>query len=175
MDLTLTPRPLREAKKNGTAPTSRLPMPVRWLYVLENGTIGTLDDNNRFVGPEIPDADNPIVGRIAYWTDDESTKINLNTASEPTPWDTPRSTNQTDFLYGRYQPAQKEYQRYSGHAFTTALSPVLYPGRPSLTVAEKEQIYGIIPRVAPGGTRGGTVAASAIPNPDADRLFSHGG
>ncbi len=36
-----------------------------------------------------PRADNPIVGRTAFWTDDESCKINVNTAADGAFWDTP--------------------------------------------------------------------------------------
>lgn len=45
---------------------------VGWLYVLQDGSIlDTLP---------VLDAANPVVGRYAWWTDDASTRINLNTA-----------------------------------------------------------------------------------------------
>ena len=47
----------------------------QWLYVLADGSIGYLDSNNRFVGSVAPDADNPMVSRVAFWTDDESCKV----------------------------------------------------------------------------------------------------
>src|SRR5690606_4663564 len=47
----------------------RLAMPTRWLYLLEDGTV-TAD----------PTQGSPVI-RFAFWTDDESSKINLNTAS----------------------------------------------------------------------------------------------
>jgi len=62
-------------------------MPVRWLYVLRDGTLtapskveadgleATWEDDER-----APTASNPIVGRIAFWTDDETSKVNVNTA-----------------------------------------------------------------------------------------------
>ena len=79
----------------------RLPMPVRWMYVLKDGTM-TVPDNTTVPGsgtvtsaawsgtnPSLtPTAANPIVGRVAFWTDDESAKVNVNTASEGTYWDT---------------------------------------------------------------------------------------
>ena len=34
-------------------------------------------------------AKNPVVGRAGFWSDDESTKLNINTATEGTFWDTP--------------------------------------------------------------------------------------
>lgn len=49
-------------------------MPLRWVYVRQDGT---LDDSEK---PSLTDQKNPITGRFAWWTDDESTKINVNTA-----------------------------------------------------------------------------------------------
>ena len=150
------------AMKSGALNDSRLPMPVRWLYVLQDGSVGYLDSSGVFVGATEATRENPIVGRMAFWTDDESSKLNINTSSEPTPWDTPRSTNKVDFDYGRYQPARKEYQRYPGHPMMTGLSPVLFPDT-DLTADQKEQIYDVIPRVVPGGTVGETRAATVPP------------
>ena len=119
-------------------PVPALPMPAQWLYVLRDGSI---------MGPEavaklgIGLETNPIVGRTAFWVDDESAKVNMNTASEGTYWDTPvvsteqdsgnvssagavTSTNSSLSLAAS-QPARGEYQRYSGHPATTCLSPVL--------------------------------------------------
>lgn len=48
-----------------------MPMYVQWLYVLQDGAISQVP---------LP-AGNPVVGRFAYWVDDESSKINVNTAS----------------------------------------------------------------------------------------------
>lgn len=152
----------------------RLPMPVRWLYVLRDGTLGHLADGSlAFVGAKKPTAENPIVGRIAFWADDESSKINVNTASEPTPWDTPRAINKDDMDYGRYQPAKNEFQRYPGHPSTTALGPVLFPGKgDSLEGAKKEALYSVLPRVVQGGTASGQQRAGWILQPDEDRLFA---
>lgn len=143
----------------GVKPTGgdsqRVPMPVEWLYVLKDGTLGSLNSENEFTGPVQPTAANPITGRIAFWTDDESAKLNINTASEPTPWAVPTFFHEKDASYARYQPVNGEYQRYPGHPATTALSPVLFPGLDP-TVAQKESIYDIIPKVGPGGSRAGT-------------------
>lgn len=103
-----------------------VPMPVKWLYVLENGDMvapaatGT-PNQVRVAGSD----KSPIVGRMAFWTDDETCKINLNTASEGNFWDTPRAQGVTDFNIAAFQPVQNEYQRYPGHPATTCLSPVL--------------------------------------------------
>ena len=78
------------------------PMPVRWLYVLQNGDIVPPQPGPDSTTVNVPGAtkDNPIVGRVAFWTDDETAKININTASGsfaqwngqeiPGTWDTPR-------------------------------------------------------------------------------------
>ena len=150
--------------------SGKLPMPVRWIYVLEDGTTGTLDDDLNFVaalGSEgvKPTKQNPITGRMAFWTDDESCKVNLNTASEPTPWDVPRAGGKADRDYGLHQPAKREYQRFPGHPATTALSPVLLPGRDPkqpVTVEQKDAIYNLVPRIATGGSRSATRVVAGI-------------
>ncbi|MDB6119718.1 MAG: Verru Chthon cassette protein, partial [Verrucomicrobiaceae bacterium] len=141
----------------GGGDAQRLPMPVEWLYVLKDGSLGALDDAGHFSGASTPAVDNPIVGRIAFWTDDESSKVNINTASEPTAWALPTFFSETDAAYARYQPAHGEFQRYPGHPATTALSPVLFPGR-VLSVLDKDDIYNLVPKIGPGGTRSATVA-----------------
>jgi uncharacterized protein (TIGR02600 family) len=159
------------------------PMPLTWMYVLRDGTLtvpsGTQNGGHTAVWSGVPaqyapSAVNPIVGRFAFWTDDESCKLNLNTSSEPTPWDTPRALNRGDLNYGNYQPAQKEYQRFPGHPFMTALSPVFFPNQ-VLNTGQLAAIYSLIPRVQYGGSAGGTVnVVSASPiNPDGDRLFAN--
>lgn len=135
----------------------RVPMPVEWLYVLKDGTLGTLNADHEFSGPAPASARNPIVGRIAFWTDDESAKVNINTASEPTPWAVPTFFYEQDAGFARYQPVGGEFQRYPGHPATTALSPILFPGQ-TLTPAQRESIYDLVPKIGPGGSRGGTRA-----------------
>ncbi|MBB5031401.1 Verru_Chthon cassette protein A [Prosthecobacter vanneervenii] len=139
--------------------SQRLPMPVEWLYMLQDGTLGTLDADNKFVGPVPATAANPIVGRIAFWGDDESTKVNINTASEPTAWAVPTFFHEEDAGYARYQPANGELQRYPGHPATTALSPILFPGK-TLTKEDKDIIYGLTPKIGVGGSNSATVPYS---------------
>ncbi|HEX4086013.1 MAG TPA: Verru_Chthon cassette protein A [Chthoniobacteraceae bacterium] len=168
-----------------------VPMPVMWLYVLQNGTIvapqttgsGTIVSFSSAPAGSQPTASNPIVGRIAFWTDDDTCKVNINTAAgdtwvnSTTPpamgspgnpgsyWDTPRVSSPFDeTCLAAYQPAQNEYQRYPGHPATTYLSAVF----PTLTSA---QIYQIVPRVTQGGSLGGTVTATGAIVPDTDRLY----
>ncbi len=134
----------------------RLPMPVEWLYMLKDGSLGALDAEGRYSGAGTPSEANPITARIAFWTDDESSKINVNTASEPTPWAVPTFYYEMDADYGRFQPAHGEFPRYPGHPATTALSPVLFPGR-QITPETKEALYRLVPKIGPGGSRAGTV------------------
>ena len=134
--------PMRDPNNNNPAP-----MPVKWLYVLQDGTLttATASGANATLNSKLATADNPIKGRIAFWTDDESSKVNINTASEGTYWDTPRIYSHqdvgsvTNYTPGGQnplfpvaatgglaltQPAKGEYQRYPGHPATTSLSPV---------------------------------------------------
>ena len=161
--------------------TRGVTMPLRWLYLLKDGTLasakasGTAGDVLVLVptGKEKTAQGEPniVVGRVAFWTDDETSKVNVNTASEGFFWDTPvsngqpgvtgagtayRSVNDPMFEWdlAARQGAQKEYQRYPGHPATTSLSPIF--GRQLLLrddiggdVAKMaEEIYKLIPRVS---------------------------
>ena len=104
-------------------------MPVRWLYMLKDGTLTTPSSVNGNVysfSTKIPTAANPIVGRIAFWTDDETCKLNINTASEGSFWATPSFSTSADHAFSLYPPAGGEYNRYPGHPATTSLSPALW-------------------------------------------------
>jgi len=170
-----------------TAATNPVPMPVQWLYMLKDGTLLTATTSSGAnvsvaSGTTTPSASNPIVARVAFWTDDETSKVNINTASEGTFWDTPVCDTQPyppyngttanvdvtrvyEWDLGMYQGAQKEYQRYPGHPATTCLSPVLgvwirnalgYPLTGTLTTSQRQAfvnaITTITPRVADSGT-----------------------
>lgn len=121
----------KSSRFDGVDPTTgKLPMPVRWLYVLQDGTIGALSSAGRFVataGASTPSVLNPITGRIAFWTDDESCKININTASEGVYWDTPRCDTDEERFYANCIPTAGEYQRWPGHPAGVCLSTVLFP------------------------------------------------
>jgi hypothetical protein len=43
-------------------------------------------------------ASNPVVGRVAYWTDDETNKVNLNTAAGGDYWSVPVQKTEKQFL-----------------------------------------------------------------------------
>lgn len=51
-----------------------LKMPIKWIYVRKDGSLDAADV------PVLTDKSNPIVGRYAYWADDESARINVNLA-----------------------------------------------------------------------------------------------
>jgi uncharacterized protein (TIGR02600 family) len=160
--------------------TSRsLPMPVRWLYVLQGGEIvaptaaagGT--DSVTVTGGN---ATNPIVGRIAFWADDNTSRLNINTAggrgnataSNATFWDTPRFNAPDEQNLAKYQPASGEFQRYPGHPGTTTLGKVF----PSLT---STQVLQLTPRYTYGGSRDATVASTANNTSKVERLLSSAG
>lgn len=149
-----------------------VPLPVRWIYVLRDGAltsptgVGADGKTATWTGSSRPPSqDNPIVGRIAFWTDDESCKVNINTASEGCYMDIPRTYTQVDAKLATRQPAQHEFQRYPGHPAMTSLSPIF-------RFTDPEQIYSIIPRIVGGGSRAGTVAATGTLSTDKDRLYA---
>ncbi len=57
----------------GRIAVTNAPMRVRWMYLLKDGTLSTNS-------PPAYNAANPAVGRFAFWIDDETAKINANTA-----------------------------------------------------------------------------------------------
>lgn len=165
--------------KPGTAvqpDTLRLPMPVQWLYLLKDGTVGHLDEDLVFQSEEdgeAPSADNPMVGRIAFWTDDETLKVNINTASEPTFMGQPLYYHERDHRWCDFPATRSEYQRFPGHPATVALSSVLYPNPYQVSTRSldtyrktaddleriltvKEKIYELMPRIHTDGSKGGT-------------------
>jgi len=162
--------------KVGDADRLRLPMPVEWMYLLKDGTLGVMGQGGSWTGSTGagPSAENPIVGRVAFWTDDESSKINVNTASEPGYWALPTFFHERDKGWVDSPPALNEYQRFPGHPATVALSTVLYPSGDAANprfldtytqvndagvrsvLDLKESIYTVVPKIAAGGSRDGT-------------------
>lgn len=55
-------------------PNSSNAFPVRWIYIRRDGSLES--------GAQVPtyNSDNPLIGRYAFYTDDESAHVNLNTA-----------------------------------------------------------------------------------------------
>ncbi|MBX7211639.1 MAG: Verru_Chthon cassette protein A [Verrucomicrobiaceae bacterium] len=154
---------------SGSEDSLRLPMPVEWLYVLKDGSVGTVGATNEWIGvATAPTADNPIVGRVAFWADDECSKLNINTASEPGYWAVPTFFHERDKGWVDSPPAMNECQRFPGHPATVALSTVLYSSGDSTKprfldtytssgdLAIKESIYDVVPKIASGGSHDGT-------------------
>ena len=161
-----------------------LPMPAQWLYVLQNGTLVAPGGSGDTATVSGATSQNPIIGRIAFWTDDETCKVNVNTAggdgigtgttssgtgTDPTSianatfWDSPRFTAPDEMKLAQYQPVSGEFQRYPGHPATIALNNVLNGLGWNLSSAD---FFSLPPRYAFGGSKGGTIAAntaSAIP------------
>jgi uncharacterized protein (TIGR02600 family) len=166
-----------------SATSNQAPMPVKWLYILKGGQT-IVPDSNASGGNTVTftaagsngaalSATNPIIGRIAFWTDDESCKININTASESAPpvpagstatvtgtytgsfIDTPRVCTKYDESMAVYPAAQNEFQRYPGHPATVSLSTVF--GSWLSDANYPECIYPLTPRTNNGGSKEGTV------------------
>lgn len=145
------------------------PMPVRWIYVLRDGTLtaptplagaggGDAGKTARWQaqGPGgtktgIPSKANPIVGRIAFWADDDTSKVNVNTAGGfvPSPerdeesnlagamayagsyWDTPRI--QTYFDRGTHDTMGQLKTGGLSNAQPGRNEFQRYPGHPATT------------------------------------------
>lgn len=167
---------LKDAPSDPQSP-DQAPMPVKWLYVLQDGKIIVPSSSANGVvsfdpSGACPSEGNQIVGRIAFWTDDETAKININTASEGTFWDTPRTYTVQDYYLATRQPVQGEFQRYPGHPATVSLSTVLGLGiastgwTPSNPTAHLglEDLYPVTPATKAGGSKGGNLDTSPTSN-----------
>lgn len=145
---------------------SGAPMPVKWLYVLEDGQmVAPASGSGNTVSVPNASPDNPIVGRVAFWTDDETAKVNVNTASEGAYWDWPKAATYNEMQFAGNPPVAGEFNRIPGHPAMTSLSavfPELDPGQRWGNVAtyrsKLSALLGITPRVpyADASSRGGT-------------------
>ena len=187
--LKFIPKDVDGKRKAGTSNVPYLPMPVKWLYVMRDGSMAAAEDSNggRILGAS---KDNPIVGRTAFWTDDDAARLNINTASEGTYWETPTASSEQEsgqidnsgtllsavtgaLNLSAAQPARGEYQRYPGHPATTCLSPALgwmwgilpteFPRqyRDTKLVAMKDAIAQMSPFMAYG--KKGSISATEPP------------
>jgi uncharacterized protein (TIGR02600 family) len=151
-------------------------MPTRWLYMLKDGTLAAATGNSSTATVTGASAANPIVGRVAFWTDDETSKVNINTAGEGTYWDVPRLSFKEDWDFANFQPAQKEFQRYPGHPAMTSLAPVFFATSNTttgnITQTQRDALYGVVPRIVGGGSNAGTAIATGALTPDSDRLYA---
>jgi uncharacterized protein (TIGR02600 family) len=145
------------------------PMPVRWIYVLRDGTLtaptplrgAATGNTGSMAGWEplsasgyktgVPTKSNPIVGRIAFWADDDTSKVNINTAGGfiPPPgkdededldaamayagsfWDTPRM--QTHFDRGTHDSTGQLKKGGLSNAQPGQNEFQRYPGHPATT------------------------------------------
>jgi len=184
------------------------PMPVQWMYILKDGTLVTPDpasDNSpnkaTFLNSTHPPTpENPITGRVAFWTDDDTSKLNLNTASEGTYYAFPHTNSPTDmkaasktFGYAISPPATGEYNRYPGHPASTCLSvalghylgmsptqvtPSAYSGADPAYLKVLQNFMSLLPKYQYGGSKAGTVDATSSTSAystvtiDSDRLFA---
>ncbi|MBV64040.1 MAG: hypothetical protein CMP45_05975 [Rickettsiales bacterium] len=161
----------------GSDPLSqRVPMPVQWLYILEDGTMGHLDKSDTFVpGSGIGKASisNPIVARIAFWTDDECNKVNVNTASEGVHWDIPRYDSKQEREMAVKQPVQRETSRFPGHPSMVSLSSVLYPHEDvSQDKAKLRNIYDLVPKIEYKNSSASGSSSTKGVTWDTDRLYA---
>ena len=112
----------------GVSDSHPLPMPAAWIYVLRDGRLVVPESGDgvrvKFAAGAVT-KDSPVIGRIAFWTDDESCKLNLNTASEPRPWDMPAANTLTERGYALHVPATGEHFADSTHPAFTSLSVVM--------------------------------------------------
>lgn len=181
-DLVKARVPGYQSGQNASASNNPAAMPVRWLYVLEDGSLvpgmpGTKAGEVKVIGAS---KNNPILGRIAFWTDDETCKLNINTASDGTYFDMPRFNSQApkdsatqagasgdqqriaDRQFAVTPPVAREYQRFIGHPAQTRLSVVL-PDLAQLDARQRsEQLSNISPMIQWGGSQGGAKTAREL-------------
>lgn len=188
-------------------------MPVQWLYVLRDGTLTAPDDFSdegntaRWNAPRAdtagrtPSRLNPIIGRIAFWADDDSSKVNINTAAGFTTkklgkytqssyagsyWDQPRFST----VFDRGGVLDEDNGDFSDGEGGLALCQPLgrefqrYPGHPATTSLGlvlqnslgSEALYSLLPRINGGGSEGGTKRLLAKDDQELDietgRLFA---
>lgn len=170
-----------DANGNGnTSEIGQIPMPVRWLYILNDGRLAAAEADasaEKTVKLSLADgsavsADNPPVARIAFWTDDDTCRLNINTASEGNYWTLPVAAA-ADGSLSTNQLTANEYQRYPGHPATTSLSPVL-DFLTSDATDLRNFIFALSPRIAGRGSQSGSrniLTARAV-TPDNDRLYA---
>lgn len=171
------------ANNTAGANATALPMPVQWLYVLRDGSVETATANGSssvIVGNAT--SANPIVGRVAFWADDETTKININTAAGGRFWTPPWFQTSAEnapqgpvYGFGFSQPVKNEFQRYPGHPARTDLRAV-FPEMASTSPNDPwSEFYKLTPRVIEGGSRNARLQLSSSvvsPVADTDRLYA---
>jgi hypothetical protein len=167
-----------------TDTTNPLPMPVKWLYVLKDGTItvGTSSGAGTAVTITGAKTSNPVIGRVAFWSDDETCKVNINTASEGSFWDLPVASNSEElgnpnetapYGYSTSVPSNEEFQRMPGHPATTSLSAVFGYGTNPVLPDTGLDANGPVYPLTPGTT--GTYATTFGPYFSLTPRYASGG
>lgn len=154
--------------EKGNSP-SDYAMNVRWIYQLEDGRLVNYDEL---------DPKSPPIARFAFWTDDESCKVNLNTAGEGSYWNAPYTDSEEDVKDSLIIPLANEFQRLPGHPATVSLSAVLNEatlgsGSPWSLEGNRyaKSLFPFLPRIEYGGTEGGTVDSSTLITLDREALL----
>lgn len=119
-----------------------------------------------------PGVGDPVL-RVAFWTDDESAKINVNTASATNSdsyADIPRANFKDErAIIAMKQPDENEFNRYPGHPATVNLLTVF----PDSTI---EQLIKTTPRYEWGGSENADKAINEsrtpLTNSKKDRLYA---
>jgi|GEM_PF-1160304 len=145
--------PGTEAQAEGVALPDGVTMPVRWWYVKKDGSFS-------------PDADGEVVGRVAWWTDDETAKLNVNTATEGSWYSPPFNEREIRDMPREgtapsvpYAPTTHEYNTMPGHPAATSLSVAMRSGVFPASYTDKQVARWLIegsPHVRFGGTEGMT-------------------
>ena len=136
--------------------TNSIPMPVQWLYMLKDGTaVYPTSASGNTATISGASAANPIVARVAYWTDDETSKVNLNTASGGEYWGPLVQHTSLQNTNSFWMPARWEFQRYQGHPARTDMQAVF----PDLT---RQQIWAFTPRVSDTGVTAATAMTNSL-------------
>jgi len=194
----------------GGSNDDRVPMPVKWIYVLQDGTLTTPDAGSGVKAEwgasnlKKPTKENPIVGRVAFWADDDSSKVNINTAAGfvntqanlPTDyqsrydlyagsyWDTPRFYTQFD-----HGIPDNGFPRAGEPSGGLALTQLLqgefqrYPGHPATTslggifgaYLTSEQMWRILPRIGTDNYASTASTTSVIASTTVNQSFGTSG
>ncbi|MEZ0388276.1 MAG: hypothetical protein ACAI34_14480 [Verrucomicrobium sp.] len=128
-------------------------MPLRWIYVRQNVATGeqTLDDAEE---PLLTDKVRPVVGRYAYWADDESSKINYNLAWKRNPGNAPSAKPNRNSTSHPSRVNLMALNLPDGKAMTESMADALHqwtvstPARHFNSFAEARQLEPVAPGVS---------------------------
>jgi len=124
-------------------------LPVQWIYVREDGS----QTFSPSAAPPYSATQSPLVGRYAFWTDDESGRINVNTA------------------LSRTQP-QNEAANHPSRLDLTTISPLTSPDVEALREARNGRLFDSVEEVT-RATGAPNAAAIVAEHKMAFTHFSH--